>query len=590
MISEHEIVDLSKLDAALQDHQRHGRTRLLPALHAAQSLYGHLPEPVLKRIGEKLRVPLADIHGVVSFYSLFYAEPKGKTVLRVCTDPVCMLADADGLLSVACAQAGVDEGATSLDGAVTVERSTCLGLCNHAPAAHMTVNDAASGAREVDLHKVKRAELTDLLSGRVPTDRVRPADHIDGPERIFTALSGRGSRTSLRDYEAAGGMRALRAVLGSRRPPAEVIDTIKRSGLLGRGGAAFPAGIKWEATAKANGDVKYLVINADESEPGTFKDRVLLEGDPCRVLEGALLGAYAIGAAKIFVYVRGEYPKALQSMREAMAEVASAGLSGANVLDSGFSVELELRAGAGAYICGEETALLESIEGNRGFPRFKPPLPVHAGLYGAPTVIQNVETLAKVPFIVAEGPDAFRRWGSERSSGLKLVCVSGHVAKPGVYEIPFGMTIREVIDTWAGGVTGGALKAVLLGGASGAFAGPAQLDTRITIEDLQAAGLTLGSGPIMVFNEHTDLRALLARIGAFFAHESCGKCYPCQLGSQRQAEILDRINAGAPRAGDVALLEDVGWTMTDASLCGLGQTAASAVRSAMKLWPELFRQ
>jgi NADH-quinone oxidoreductase subunit F len=232
--------------------------------------------------------------------------------------------------------------------------------------------------------------------------------------------------------------------------------------------------------------------------------------------------------------------------------------------------------------------LLESIEGNRGFPRYKPPLPVHVGLFGKPTVIQNVETLAQVPAIVADGPAAFRADGTEKSAGRRLVCVSGDVARPGVYEVAHGVTLRHVVNDLAGGATGGALKALLLGGASGTFAGPQHLETKITFEDLRAAGLTLGSGVVMVFNEHADLRAILSRIGHFFAHESCGKCYPCQLGSQRQAEILDRIHAGTTRSGDAELLNDVGWTMTDASLCGLGQTAASAVRSALALWPELL--
>jgi NADH-quinone oxidoreductase subunit F len=588
VIAPSQILDLTRLDAALAEHAPHGRTRLLPTLHAAQAIYGHLPEAVTRRIAERLHVPLADIHGVVSFYSMFYSAPVGRTVVRVCTDPACQIAGADALLTDVCARAGIDEGATSSDGAVTIERSTCLGLCNQCPAAHVTRNDPVAGASDIALGGVTADALRRVIAGALPEAPSTSVDHIGG-ERVFTALCGRGRRATLSEYEAAGGMRAWRSTLTTARDPSSLIDAVKQSGLMGRGGAAFPTGVKWDGAAKARGDRKFVVVNADESEPGTFKDRVLLEGDPCRPLEGALLAAYAIGARQIYFYVRGEYPNVIASVRAAIDELRAARLIGPNALGSGFDVDIELRVGAGAYICGEETALLESIEGERGFPRFKPPLPVHAGLFGMPTVIQNVETLAKVPFIIAEGPAAFRQWGTEKSTGLKLVCVSGHVARPGVYEIPFGATLRHVIDELAGGVTGGALTAVLLGGAAGTFAGPQHLDVKLTFEDLRAAGLTLGSGVIMVFNATTDLRAVLSRIGHFFAHESCGKCYPCQLGSQRQAEILDRFAHGAPRAGDVALLDDVGWTMTDASLCGLGQTAASAVRSAMQLWPDLFR-
>jgi NADH-quinone oxidoreductase subunit F len=586
MIPADQIFDLSQLEPILAEHAAHGRTRLLPVLHAAQALYGHLPEPVTTRIATALRVPLADVHGVISFYSMFYSEPTGRTVVRVCTDPACQIAGADALLAAVSAQTGAPEGGTASDGAFSVERSTCLGLCNACPALNITRNATADApAQNFALTQVTAESFAAALTG--VTTPSTSADHIGG-ERMLTALCGRGRRATLAEYEAAGGMRAYRETLRTKRDPATLIDAIKQAGLMGRGGAAFPTGIKWDGAAKARGARRYVVVNADESEPGTFKDRILLEGDPCRPLEGALLAAYAINATQMFVYVRGEYPLVIQRVGEAIGELRTAGLIGANVLGSGFDIEIELRVGAGAYICGEETALLESIEGNRGFPRFKPPLPVHVGLFGLPTVIQNVETLAQVPFIIAEGVAAFRRWGTEKSAGLRLVCVSGHVARPGLYEVPFGVSLRHVIDDLAGGVTGGALKGMLLGGASGTFAAPESLDVKITFEDLRAAGLTLGSGVLMVFNETTDLRAVLARIGQFFAHESCGKCYPCQLGSQRQAEILERVERRAPRVGDLALLDDVGWTMTDASLCGLGQTAASAVRSALALWPELF--
>ena len=357
--------------------------------------------------------------------------------------------------------------------------------------------------------------------------------------------------------------------------------------MLGRGGAAFPAWLKWEGAAAAPSTPKYFIVNADESEPGTFKDRILLEGDPCRIIEGALIGAYAIGATKIYFYVRGEYPLAIRRLQAAIDECRCAGFIGDNILGTHFSVDVEVRSGAGAYICGEETALLESIEGKRGFPRVKPPFPVTHGLFGKPTVINNVETMAKIPYIVVHGPDAFRQLGTDASTGPKLMCVSGDVARPGLYEVHFGVTLRYLLHELAGGVNG-ELQAILVGGAAGVFATPAHLDVKLTFEDLRAAGLTLGSGAIMVFNTTRDLRDVLARLGRFFAHESCGKCYPCQLGTQRQMEILDRIEDGRVLPGDKQRLQDVGWTMTDASLCGLGQTAAGAILSAMRHWPQLF--
>ncbi len=582
-------VDVAQLEPILAEHASHGRTRLLPALQQAQALFGYLSEPVVARIANALRVPLADVHGVIGFYTMLYRQPVGATVLRVCADPLCAMQGGDATLRAACALAGLSEPGTSADGTLTVERSPCLGCCNVAPAVNATFN-AQSPARTVTFAHVHADALDSVLNGGANESGTHAADDYVGSDVcIVTALCGRGRRHTLTEYEAVGGMRALRDVIGNRWPRERVISALKDSGLMGRGGAAFPTWIKWDGTAKAVGEQKYFVVNADESEPGTFKDRVLLEGDPCRPIEGAIIGAFCIGASKAYVYVRGEYPAAIKRLGLALDECRAAGYLGANILGSGFDLDIELRTGAGAYICGEETALLESIEGKRGLPRVKPPFPVTNGLFGKPTVIQNVETLAKVPYILAHGAAAFKRFGTEKSTGTKLVCVSGDVARPGVYEIPFGVTLRHLIDDLCGGVIGSGLRAILLGGAAGAFAVEKHLDTPITFEDLRAAGLTLGSGAVMVFNDTRDLRDVLARLGHFFAHESCGKCYPCQLGTQRQAEILDRVASGSSRAGDWAALGDVGWTMTDASLCGLGQTAAGAVRSAMALWPELFK-
>ena len=553
-------IDLAPLTPAIERYIPMGRPGLLPALHAAQKIYGWLPEAVASEIAKNLRVPLADVHGVIEFYSMFYNQAVGKRIIRVCTDQACALKNADGLLNHLCAHHGIEAGQTKDDLSLTIEASPCLGLCEQAPAALMD----------------EEAETNiDLASGSY--DLGIPKSIVDGSLRMLTANCGDGS-TSLEKY---GGYSALQKAL--QMPPAEVTAWVKESGLVGRGGAAFPTGIKWEGAMNAQSDQKFVICNADESEPGTFKDRILLLDDPHRTIEGMCIAAHAIGANKGYIYIRGEYPYIFPALENALVEARNAGY-----LSEKF--DIEIRVGAGAYICGEETALFESIEGKRGFPRVKPPFPTTHGLFQKPTVINNVETLCNVPLIFSMGVAEYRKIGTEKSPGPKLFCLSGDVAKPGVYEVPFGVTLRELLDMAGGVANGNNLQSVLFGGAAGAFATSAHLDVKMTFEDLRAAGLPLGSGVVMVFDETRDMRDVLKRLGKFFAHESCGKCYPCQMGTQRQMEILNRIAGGRVETGDFVRLQDVGWTMTDASICGLGQTAASAVLSAMKLWPELFME
>jgi NADH-quinone oxidoreductase subunit F len=555
--------DIAPIKIAIEPYIPLGRSGLLPALHAAQTVYGWLPEDVAAEVARSLRVPLADVHGVIEFYSLFSNEPLGKKVIRVCTDQACALKDAKGILDHLCFHHGIQPGQTTAGQAVTVESSPCLGMCELAPAVWTMDNGrwtVGTGSAEAD----------------------RPPSMVDGPIRLLTSNCGSGS-TSLEGY---GKYDAFTKALAMK--PAEIIAEIKASGLVGRGGAAFPTGIKWEGAASAPGDQKYVICNADESEPGTFKDRILLLDDPHRTIEGMLIAGYAIGASRGYLYVRGEYPYIFPVLEHALQEAREAHLLGEKILGSPFSFEIEIRMGAGAYICGEETALFESIEGKRGFPRVKPPFPTTHGVFGKPTVINNVETLCNVPLIISMGSEEYRKIGTEKSPGPKLFCVSGDVEKPGLYEVPFGVTLRELL-AMAGGVAGEKdLQAVLFGGAAGAFATSDHLDVKMTFEDLRAVGLPLGSGVVLIYDETRDMRAALKELGHFFAHESCGKCYPCQMGTQRQKEILERVADGQALPGDLIRLQDVGWTMTDASLCGLGQTAASAVLSAIKLWPELF--
>jgi NADH-quinone oxidoreductase subunit F len=575
--------NLAPLQTILPEFALQGRTALLPALHAAQGIYSFLPEPVAAEVGRALGVPLSEVYGVIDFYAMFYREPAGRTMVRICTDPACALAGGEQLLVAAAAHAGTVPGAMTPDGAFTVERAPCLGLCEHAPAALV----GASPRGPVAIEAV--AGLFDAAGGRAAGGNggAEPHSLLGGDLRLLTALCGQGRAATLAEYEAGGGYAGLRRALALG--PEAVIAEVKAAGLAGRGGAAFPTAVKWQGARQAPGQFKYVVCNADESEPGTFKDRVLLEEDPQRVLEGLAIAALAVGAHQGYIYIRGEYPRAYAVVQAAVDEARQAGYLGAGILGSDFDFEVELRLGAGAYICGEETALFESIEGKRGFPRVKPPFPTTHGLFGQPTAINNVETLCNLPLILSQGAAEYRQIGTEKSPGPKLFCLSGDVARPGLYEVPFGVTLRHLLFDLAGGLRPGhTLQAALFGGAAGAFAVESDLDVKLTLEDLRAAGLPLGSGVIMVFDETRDLRQVLAGLAHFFADESCGKCYPCQLGTQRQSEILHRLAAGQALAGDAERLSDVGWTMTEASLCGLGQTAASAVLSAMKRWPHLF--
>ena len=359
--------------------------------------------------------------------------------------------------------------------------------------------------------------------------------------------------------------------------PAAIVAEVAESKLMGRGGAAFPTGRKWDAVRTAPAAPHYLVCNADESEPGTFKDRVLMEGDPFAIVEAMAIAAFATGCERAFVYVRGEYPLAAARLQHAIDASHALGLLA--------SLSIEIRRGGGAYICGEETALFESIEGRRGEPRNKPPFPVHAGLFGKPTLVNNVETLANVPHIILDGARAFAAAGTAQSAGTRLFCLSGGVRVPGVYEAPLGTRLREVIEMAGGLQPGRTLRAVLLGGAAGTFLRADEIDLRLTHEDTRAAGATLGSGVVMVIDDAVDLRELVLRIATFFRDESCGQCVPCRVGTIRQEEALRRMMAaggGHGVANEIALLDDVGAAMKDASICGLGQTAYSAIESAIR--------
>jgi NADH-quinone oxidoreductase subunit F len=570
-------------------HQtRAQRHLLLPALQALQSRVGWISEGGLGYVCDRLNVPPADAWGVATFYALFATSPRPRRVVHVCDDIACKCAGADGTIAALPPQAEhaphhAQQGShvTIPEGAVWL-RSPCLGMCEQAPAAFVT--DAGDQPRERLLGRVTANQIAGLLAGgEIGAPANRPAVRQPLTELRLLRRVGRIDPTSLDEYRSTGGYEALARAFDMG--PEAVIGEVIASKLVGRGGAAFPTGRKWDAVRTQPAQPHYLVCNADESEPGTFKDRVLMEGDPYAVVEAMTIAAFATGCTQGYLYVRGEYPLAFERMQHAVAEARRHQLLGPNVLGRGVSFEIELRRGAGAYICGEETALFESIEGKRGEPRNKPPFPVSVGLFGKPTVVNNVETLANIPAIVLEGGAAFTAIGTDQSTGTRLFCVSGHVQHPGLYEAPYGTTLHAVIAMAGGLREGKRLQAVLLGGAAGTFVRPDELDLKLTHEDVRAAGTTLGSGVVMVLDETVDLRDLILRIAAFFRDESCGQCVPCRVGTVRQEEALHRISHGRV-PGDVttelALLEDIGIAMRDASICGLGQTAYAAVESAIK--------
>ncbi len=595
--------DERHIEDAQADSRGGRRHKLLPVLHAIQNRMGWISHGALNYVALRLDVAPAEIYGVASFYGMFSLQPRPPVVAHVCDDIACFTRGSVQLCVQLEDKLG-PAGSKYNEGRATWVRSQCLGLCERAPAA--LIVSAGDRPRQQVLAPASgeaiQSALSDVAAGKapgkpdsfsrqasVPQTAMPPTDaakfHL--LQRITVSASG-----TLNNYLRSAGYEGLRKAL--QLGVEGVLREMSTSKLLGRGGAAFPTAKKWEALFRQRHLLQrdptrahYVVCNADESEPGTFKDRILMEGDPCAVLEGMTIAAFVTGAQHGFVYLRGEYPLAAERMQQAIQSAKENGYLGDNILGSGLRFNIEIRRGAGAYICGEETALFNSIEGYRGEPRNKPPFPTDSGLFRQPTVVNNVETLVNVPLILRESGAVFAQSGTDNSAGTRLFCLSGHIAHPGVYEVAMGTTLRTLIDI-AGGVSGsGKLQAVLLGGAAGSFVTPQELDMPLTFEGARAIGATLGSGVVMLFDGTVDLRQILLRIAKFFRHETCGQCVPCRVGVVRQHEALERLIEAKPLdsvTGELKLLGEVGQAMRDASICGLGQTAASALESAVKRW------
>ncbi|MEO6821316.1 MAG: NAD(P)H-dependent oxidoreductase subunit E [Candidatus Nanopelagicales bacterium] len=660
---------------------------LLPILHDVCREYGWIDPAAIPVIAEELNLTRAEVYGVVSFYRDFRTEAPGGTTVRICRGEACQANGCHSLIDHATDLLGVKIGATTPDGALTLDEVFCLGNCALGPsvqvgeAVHGRVDVAAldalldqaqhtaqapgatqphteqlttitvyvpqdiaavavgadelAGAAAAAATVVRTGSrgllwLEPLLevataAGRVgygplsakelpgvlatpgladgPTDHPRCIGLVEElpwlarQHRLTFARVGVIDPLSLEDYADHGGLVGLRRAL--TMSSAEVVAEVTASGLRGRGGAGFPTGIKWRTVLDTSGvddpgspvpcEQKYICCNADEGDSGTFADRMMLEGDPFSTIEGMVIAGYAVRADKGYVYLRSEYPAAARTLRTAIDIAYAHGLLGNSVLGSGFAFELELRMGAGAYICGEETSMLDSLEGKRGMIRPKPPIPALRGLFGRPTVINNLVSLASVPMILADGAAAYAALGTGRSLGTSLFQLAGNIARGGIVEVPFGVTLRELVEDFGGGTRSGRpIRAVQVGGPLGAYLPASQLDTPMDYESLTAVQAMLGHGGIVVFDDTVNMAEQARFAMEFCAEESCGKCTPCRIGSVRGVEVIDRIRAGQDRDANLVLLEDLCEVMTEGSLCALGGLTPMPVRSALRHFPEDF--
>jgi formate dehydrogenase iron-sulfur subunit len=473
---------------------------------------------------------------------------------------------------------------------VTIIRNGSRGMLWLEPLVEVETDDGRMAYGPVTTDDVEGLFEADFLRGGPhPLGHGRTEDMtwLQRQHRWTFARVGVIDPLSLDAYERHGGLVGLRRALDM--PADNVVTEVTESGLRGRGGAGFPAGIKWRTVAQAEAMPKYICCNADEGDSGTYADRMLMEGDPFLLIEGMAIAGVAVGATKGLVYIRSEYPDEITVMRAAIANAYAAGWLGASVLGSGHAFDLEVRVGAGAYICGEETAMLDSLEGLRGMVRAKPPLPALEGLFGQPTVVNNVLTLASVPGILADGAGAYQELGVGRSRGTQVFQLAGNVAQGGIVEAAFGMSLRELIDDFGGGTASGRpVRAVQVGGPLGSYLPQDQLDLPLDYEAFAAAGAMLGHGGVVVFDDTVDMAAQARFAMEFCAAESCGKCTPCRVGAVRGVEVIDKIVAGQDRAANLVLLDDLCELMTDGSLCAMGGLTPQPVRSALSHFPEDF--
>jgi NADH-quinone oxidoreductase subunit F len=581
---------------ALQARYPVARSALGPALYVAQCEVGWLPPEAIAAVSSLFGLDPAEVAEFASFYHMYniHHEP-GQYTVELCDNVPCMLRGSARLGDMLKERLGVAFGETTADGKFTLGHVECLGACATAPMFMCT--EKYTGRiryfEELDTPEKLDEALALIAAGQGfdTTERwpLGPFRHGGRPDTNF--LLGRVDKTDshrLDTYIADGGYETARAILTGGKTPADVVAVMKDANVRGRGGAGFSAGVKW-GFIPAGVYPRYLVVNADESEPGTFKDRMIMEYDPHQLIEGIILTTYAIEAERAFIYVRGEYYFAAQRLEAAIAEAEARGILGDNVFGSGKKLRIVVHRGAGAYECGEETAQLTSLEGYRGHPRLKPPFPAVAGLYGKPTIVNNVETIANVPHVLRNGADWYKQWGTPNSTGFRIFCISGQVQKPGLYELPHGVTLRELIYEWGGGLTeeAGELKAIVPGGLSMQLLDSSQLDVPMDFDSVQKAGSSLGAAAVIVVGQHQSMVELARRTIAFYREESCGKCTPCREGTGWLENILERIEAGEGRVDDIALMLYIADMIAGKSFCPFSFAAVWGLQSNLaKFLPE----
>ncbi len=561
------------------------RSALVPMLLYAQDEAGYLSHETVEEIARRFELTVLEVESVISYYSMLRTRPAGKHHVQVCTNISCQLRGGEQLFAHAKQRLGIAPGEITPDGKFSLEEVECIGACSWAPAVQVNYQYHLDVTPERFDQLVERLASNGTESG-ADAQTPRPSEAAPGSSpsspnpgaaqdgRVLTRRFDLPTSASIETYLANEGYTALEKALGQMTPEA-VIEEVKQSNLRGRGGAGFPTGMKWSFVPKQSAKPKYVVCNADESEPGTCKDRLLMERDPHQLIEGLVIAGKAIGSRQGYIYVRGEYRYLIEILDRAIEEAYARGYLGKNIRGTGYDFDLATHTGAGAYECGEESALLESLEGKRGIPRIRPPFPAIVGLYGGPTVVNNVETYSSVPAILRHGGRWYSALGSPRNGGTRLFALSGHVNRPGVYELPMGFPLWRLIEEVGGGILGGKkLKAVIPGGSSTPVLTPEAMATPLDFDSLAKAGSMLGSGAVIVIGEGTCMVKVAMRLIKFYAHESCGWCTPCREGTSWLSKTFTRFHSGNGRDEDIRLIEDLAKNMLGRTFCPLGDAAA----------------
>ena len=565
------------------------RSALVPMMLYAQDQFGCLSDPLIAEIARRLDLNTLEVEETLAYYSMLRRKPAGRYHIQVCTNISCMLRGGNEVYKHVQRRLGIGNKQVSPTGTFSLEEVECIGACTGAPA--MQVN--YDYFENLDPDKVD-AIFEQIQEGRKPkpVGVTSGALHERHPAEVPVISRRWGIPDSHRIevYLEHEGYQALEKALKNMTPE-QIIDEVKKSNLRGRGGAGFPAGVKWSFVPKGTDKPKYILANGDESEPGTCKDRPLMEMDPHQLIEGMAIAGRAVDAHRGYIYIRGEYRYVIEIVDRAIREAYEKGYLGKSILGTGFDFDLATHTGAGAYECGEESALMESLEGKRGYPRIRPPFPAVVGLYGCPTVINNVETLSSVPTVILRGGEWYANLGSPKDGGTRLFAISGHVNRPGIYELPTGFNLKRMIYEVAGGIREGKkLKAVIPGGSSCPLLTAEEIDLPMNFDSLAKAGSMLGSDGTVILDEETCMVDVARRIMHFYAHESCGWCIPCREGTAWLRDMLDRYHAGGGRAEDIPLIDEVSKNMLGRTFCPLGDAAALPTISIVKKWRHEFEE